>query len=357
MWVVPEKGPLNGCVCVCSCQCFFVTVRAGTAYRKIWRLVNNFFPRIIRFTVQKFQLFWVIFCIIIFFIELWHILILWLAKMPNGDMPVFTLIATGWRYRKIFFYKKALCKPYCTCDVVWQYRPISSVCLHGCSLTIRCSSLSFHTTRVTRYKYAEFCWRCPLLAVSVYKTVRCPYVCLSVCLSRRSISNSDTQLFCRSAAGGKHRSTAAGATGYRSISAPRTPSMLWSEEDRRSHVVLISTSCAILSMIFNLQDVYVICDHWHLKRYLSNVPSLKDWKDSSLKGSSSNAWCWIQRKLQQSYYRSFHCGSVLGIHVNCSIVVDSQLSSKQWGPVVQCVEYTSADTVTAIETIVLLCVL
>ena len=87
---------------------FFVTVRAGTAYRKIWRMVNNFFARIIRFTVQKFQLFWVIFCIIIFFIGLWHILILWLAKMPNGDMPVFTLIATGWRYRKIFFYKKAL---------------------------------------------------------------------------------------------------------------------------------------------------------------------------------------------------------------------------------------------------------
>ena len=65
-------------------QCFFVTIRAGTAYRKIWRLVNNFFARIIRFTVQKFQLFWVIFCIIIIFIELWHILILWLAKMPNG---------------------------------------------------------------------------------------------------------------------------------------------------------------------------------------------------------------------------------------------------------------------------------
>ena len=66
-----------------------------------------FFARIIRFTVQKFQLFWVIFCIIIFFIELWHNLILWLAKMPNGSMPVFTLIATGWRYRKIFFYKKS----------------------------------------------------------------------------------------------------------------------------------------------------------------------------------------------------------------------------------------------------------
>ena len=39
--------------------------------------------------------------------ELWHILNLWLAKMPNGGMPVFTLIATGWRYRKIFFYKKS----------------------------------------------------------------------------------------------------------------------------------------------------------------------------------------------------------------------------------------------------------
>ena len=46
-------------------QCFFVTVRAGTAYRKIWRLLNNFFC-IIRFNVQKFQLFWVIFCISIF---------------------------------------------------------------------------------------------------------------------------------------------------------------------------------------------------------------------------------------------------------------------------------------------------
>jgi len=66
-----------------------------------------FFARIIRFIVQKFQLFGVIFCIIIFFIELWHILILWLVKMPNGGMPVFTLIATGWRYRIIFFYKKS----------------------------------------------------------------------------------------------------------------------------------------------------------------------------------------------------------------------------------------------------------
>ena len=95
------------CVNLVKLSCFFVTVRAGTAYRKIWRLVT-LFARIMRFTVQKFQLFWVIFCIVIFFIELWHILILWSAKMPNGGMPVFTLIATGWRYRKIFFYKKTL---------------------------------------------------------------------------------------------------------------------------------------------------------------------------------------------------------------------------------------------------------
>jgi len=89
-----------------------VTVRASTAYQKIWQLVNNFFARIIRLTVQKFQLFWVIFCIIIFFIELWHILILWLAKMPNGGMLDFKLIATGWRHwygtGKYSFTKKAL---------------------------------------------------------------------------------------------------------------------------------------------------------------------------------------------------------------------------------------------------------
>ena len=101
-------GRIGLCVFCLLIAVLFVTVRAGTAYRKIWRLVNNFLARIIRFTVQKFQLFWVIFCIIIFFIELWHILILCLAKMPNVGMPVFTLIATGWRYRKIFFYKKAL---------------------------------------------------------------------------------------------------------------------------------------------------------------------------------------------------------------------------------------------------------
>jgi len=83
-------------------------VRAGTAYRKVWRLVNNFFCSHNKVHCSEIPMFWVIFCIIIFFIELWHILILWLAEMPNGGMPVFTLIATGWRYREIFFYKKTL---------------------------------------------------------------------------------------------------------------------------------------------------------------------------------------------------------------------------------------------------------
>ena len=118
-------------------QCFFVTVWAGTAYRKIWRLVNNFFARIIRFTVQKFQLFWVIFCIIIFFIELWHILVLWLAKMPNGGMPVFTLIAAGWRYRKIFFYKKSTAY-FCGRNTALLQLPLLCHCL----LTRHWSSIS-----------------------------------------------------------------------------------------------------------------------------------------------------------------------------------------------------------------------
>jgi len=67
---------------------FFVTVRAGTVYRKIWRLVNNFcshnkvdcseIPIVLSNLLYHY-----------FFIELWHILILWLAKMPkkcqNGE--------------------------------------------------------------------------------------------------------------------------------------------------------------------------------------------------------------------------------------------------------------------------------
>jgi len=107
-------------------QCFFVTVRAGTAYQKIWRLINNFVARIIRFTVQKFQLLWVIFCIIIFFIELWHILILWcqmgacrfLRWLPPDD-------GTG----KYSFTKKALVKRLfvfvCVCVCVYLLIPLA----------------------------------------------------------------------------------------------------------------------------------------------------------------------------------------------------------------------------------------
>ena len=124
---------------------FFVTVRAGTAYRKIWRLDNHFFARIIRLTVQKFQLFWVIFCIIIFFIELWHMLhfaselkwsrkmrllsvfcfsfeisiACWLLSRPNwrivskltNDVVTYCTEAfnqkSKYAYRKILFYKKS----------------------------------------------------------------------------------------------------------------------------------------------------------------------------------------------------------------------------------------------------------
>ena len=47
-------------------QCFFVTVWAGTVYRKIWRLDNNLFARIIRLTVQKFQIeCFILFCFIL----------------------------------------------------------------------------------------------------------------------------------------------------------------------------------------------------------------------------------------------------------------------------------------------------
>ena len=101
--------------------------------------LTMFFARIIRFTVQKFQLFWVIFCIIIFFIELWHILILWLAKMPNGGMPVFTLIATGWRYQKIFFYKKNT-----ACFYHYGIGEYSTVhFMSHCSLNFECPRLGY----------------------------------------------------------------------------------------------------------------------------------------------------------------------------------------------------------------------
>ena len=92
-----------------STSTFFVTVRASTAYRKIWRLVNNFFARIIRFTVQKFQLFWVIFCSIIFCWIMAHFNFV-ISQNAKWGHAGFTLIATGWRYRKIFFYKKSTAK-------------------------------------------------------------------------------------------------------------------------------------------------------------------------------------------------------------------------------------------------------
>ena len=115
-------------------QCFFVTVRAGTAYRKIWRLVNNFFACITRFTVQKFQLFWVIFCIIIFFSWIMAHFNFVISQNAKSGCPVFTLIATGWRYRKIFFYKKALVMAvaYCLvcCGQVWSSGRIAHIPLY-----------------------------------------------------------------------------------------------------------------------------------------------------------------------------------------------------------------------------------
>ena len=108
---------------------FFVMVRAGTAYWKIWRLVNNFFARIIRFTVQKFQLFWLIFCIVIFFIELWQILILWLAKMPNGGYRFLHWLPPDDGTRKYSFTKKS---------TEWVYLPSVKSC--------------------TRWLYREFIW-------------------------------------------------------------------------------------------------------------------------------------------------------------------------------------------------------
>ena len=79
-------------------QCFFVTVRAGTAYRKIWQPVNNLFCSHNKVDCSEIPIVLSNLLYHYFFIELWHILILWLATMPNRGMPVFTLIATGWRH-------------------------------------------------------------------------------------------------------------------------------------------------------------------------------------------------------------------------------------------------------------------
>ena len=105
-------------------QCFFVTVRAGTAYRKIWRLDNNFFCSHNKVDCSEIPIVLSNLLYHYFFIKLWQILILWLAKMPNAGMPAFTLIATGWRHQnmrtgKYCFTKKAmLCG--CNCHQVWR---------------------------------------------------------------------------------------------------------------------------------------------------------------------------------------------------------------------------------------------
>ena len=103
-------------------QCLFVTVRARTAYRKICRLVNNFcshnkvdcseIPIVLSNLLYHY-----------FFIELWHILNLWLAKMSRPNLRIVSKLTTDvvtyrycteasnqkskYAYRKIFLYKKS----------------------------------------------------------------------------------------------------------------------------------------------------------------------------------------------------------------------------------------------------------
>ena len=92
---------------VAAKQCFFVTVRAGTAYRKIWRLVKNFFCSHNKVHCSEIP--------IVLSNLLYHYFFHWImahfnfviSQNAKWGMPVFTLIATGWRYRKIFFYKKS----------------------------------------------------------------------------------------------------------------------------------------------------------------------------------------------------------------------------------------------------------
>jgi len=97
-----------------------VTVRAGTAYRKIWRLVNNFVCSHNKVHCSEIPIVLSNLLYHYFFTELWHILILWLAKMPNGGMPVFTLIATGWRHTGKYT-KKALNTNINTNDQVYRH--------------------------------------------------------------------------------------------------------------------------------------------------------------------------------------------------------------------------------------------
>ena len=108
--------------------------------------ITIFFARIIRMTVQKFQLFWVIFCIIIFFIELWHILILWLATFrcwqkpfllcsSSGRLQSFILNSTTATHCTIIFHslrwKKTPEHPELSCSCCHQNTKIFSY--HSCS--------------------------------------------------------------------------------------------------------------------------------------------------------------------------------------------------------------------------------
>ena len=87
---------------------FFVTVRAGTAYRKIWRLVKNFFCSHNKVHCSEIP--------IVLSNLLYHYFFHWImahfnfmiSQNAKWGMPVFTLIATGWGTEKYSFTKKAL---------------------------------------------------------------------------------------------------------------------------------------------------------------------------------------------------------------------------------------------------------
>ena len=105
-----------------------MTVRAGTAYWKIWRLVNNFFCSHNKVHCSEIP---------IVLINLLYHFFHWImanfnfviSQNAKWGLPVFTLIATGWQYQKIFFYKKS---------TEWVYLPSVKSC--------------------TRWLYREFIW-------------------------------------------------------------------------------------------------------------------------------------------------------------------------------------------------------
>jgi len=67
-----------------------------------------------------------------------------ISQNAKSGCPVFTLIATGWRYRKIFFYKKALVMAvaYCLvcCGQVWSSGRIAHIPLYYVPRTLIASS-------------------------------------------------------------------------------------------------------------------------------------------------------------------------------------------------------------------------